>query len=146
MIYLQEIKEKLDSGYKKAESWPLFDIMKSILETEVVSPREDLKQEKEKRTYYKWDDPSKVIELVERRRDYESIYRNSFGFSVSGWEKIAEDLKLGVCGTSCRKKFNLLLQNYRVCFQFVNSTSQLCFNKFQSTGKVSFKECCDFKH
>ena len=111
---MQDIKEKLDSGYKKAECWPLFDIMKSILESEVVSFREDVKLEKEKRTYYKWENPSKVIELVERRRDYESIYRNSFGFSVTGWEKIAEDLKIGVCGTSCRKKFNLLLQNYRV--------------------------------
>lgn len=91
--------------------------MKSILDSEVVSLREDVKTEKEKRTYYKWDDSLKVIELVERRRDYESIYRNSFGFSVAGWEKIAEDLKIGVCGTSCRKKFNLLLQNYRVSIQ-----------------------------
>lgn len=88
--------------------------MKSFLESEVVTLREDVKSDKEKRTYYKWDDHSKVIELIERRRDYESIYRNSFGFSVTGWDKIAEDLNIGVCGKSCRKKFNLISMNYRV--------------------------------
>lgn len=116
--------------------------MKSILDSEVVSHRDDVKYEKEKRAYYKWDDPAKVIELVELRRDYESIYRNPFGFSVTGWEKIAEDLKIGVCGSSCRKKFNLLLQNYRVRIQ---SSCQISINKTHSTGKVNINECI-FKH
>lgn len=100
-------------------SWPLFEFVEDFLEScdddaRADQPLDTSDSSKQKRSYFRWDDSSKIIKLVELRRDYDKLYRNSFGFLARGWDQIAEDLDIGINGLSCRKKYSLLLKTHKL--------------------------------